>query len=445
MTLKIAVVGSGISGLSSAYLLNGRHDVTLFESEDRLGGHSNTVNLDVSGRDIAVDTGFIVLNDRTYPNLLGMFQHLDVAIEPSDMGFAVSIEQGRLEYSGSTKGILAQPSNLLSLRYWAMLKDLVRFFSSARTLLAQPEEHQPTLGEWLTTERYSDGFIHDHLLPMGAAIWSCPVGTMTAFPARSFIKFFDNHGLLDFGARPIWRTVTGGSQRYVAKLAEALDGRIRLSSPVVSIQRDANGVTLATPSGAPERFDAVILACHGDQAHAILSDKTEQEDGILGSFSYQENEAILHGDAALMPKRKAVWAAWNYLAEGAQGPDRKVAVSYWMNKLQNLDNAVPLFVSLNPLHQPREELVYRRFSYAHPVFDTAAISAQRDLPSIQGRGGVWYCGSYCGWGFHEDGLRSGIAVARALGADVPWPSDVPAANSCARDLVADPALADAAD
>lgn len=445
MTLKIAVVGSGISGLSSAYVLNGRHDVTLFESEDRLGGHSNTVNLEVAGHHIPVDTGFIVLNDRTYPNLLGMFRHLDVAIEPSDMGFAVSIEKGRLEYSGSTKGILAQPSNLLSPRYWAMLKDLVRFFGSARRLLAQPETHQPTLGAWLAAERYSDGFIHDHLLPMGAAIWSCPVGTMTAFPARSFIRFFDNHGLLDFGTRPIWRTVTGGSQRYVAKLAGALEGRIRLSAPVVSIRRSAEGVLLTTRSGAPERFDAVVLACHGDQAHGILSDKTDQEDRILGSFSYQDNEAILHGDAALMPKRKAVWSAWNYLAEGAQGPDRKVAVSYWMNKLQNLDEAVQLFVSLNPLHQPREDLVYRRFSYAHPVFDTAAIAAQRALPDIQGRGGVWYCGSYCGWGFHEDGLRSGIAVARALGAEVPWPSDVPAAHSGAAGPAADPALADAAD
>jgi hypothetical protein len=445
MKLKIAVVGSGISGLSSTWLLNNRHDVTLFEAEDRLGGHSNTVNLDVDGRQIAVDTGFIVLNDRTYPNLLGMFRHLDVAIEPSDMGFAVSIEQGRLEYSGSTKGILAQPANLLSPRYWGMLKDLVRFFSSARALLAQPEDHQPTLGEWLKTERYGDGFIHDHLLPMGAAIWSCPVGTMTAFPARSFIRFFDNHGLLDFGTRPIWRTVTGGSQRYVAKLAEALDGRIRLSAPVVSVERDTDGVSVKTKSGTSERFDAVVLACHGDQAHAILSDKTAQEDRILGSFGYQDNEAILHGDAALMPKRKAVWSAWNYLAEGAQGPGRKVAVSYWMNKLQNLDESVPLFVSLNPLHQPREELVHRRFTYAHPVFDTAAIIAQRDLPNIQGSGGVWYCGSYCGWGFHEDGLRSGIAVARALGAETPWPSDVPAADSGATVLDTGPTLADAAD
>jgi hypothetical protein len=445
MKKNIAVVGSGISGLSSAWLLSQRHDVTLFEAEDRLGGHSNTVNLELDGRTIPVDTGFIVLNDRTYPNLLGMFRHLDVAIEPSDMGFAVSIERGRLEYSGSTRGILAQPGNLLSPRYWSMLNDLVRFFRSARTLLAMPDDHQPTLGAWLEEQRYGDGFIHDHLLPMGAAIWSCPVGTMMGFPARSFIQFFANHGLLDFGTRPIWRTVSGGSQRYVARIAQDLEGRIRLSSPITGVVRGASGVTLTINGGETETFDEVVLACHGDQTRAMLTDANAEEREILGSFGYQDNDAILHSDPALMPKRKAVWSAWNYLAEGEQGPNRKVAVTYWMNKLQNIAPKTPLFVSLNPLQAPREDLVHARFSYAHPVFDTAAMSAQRRIPSIQGRGGVWYCGSYCGWGFHEDGLRAGISVARALGVDTPWPSDVPAADSGVPVLEKSPDLADAAD
>ena len=257
---------------------------------------------------------------------------------------------------------------------------------------------------------------------MAAAIWSCPVGTMMAFPARSFIQFFENHGLLDFGTRPTWRTVTGGSQRYVNRLAQDLPGRLRLATPVQNVRRTPVVVELTTTTGETELFDEVVLACHGDQARAILSDPDAEEAEILSAFGYQDNEAILHSDPRLMPKRKGVWSAWNYAAEEATGSDRRVAVTYWMNRLQNLDPAVPLFVSLNPLVQPRDEMVHARFTYAHPVFDDAAIKAQLRLPAIQGRnrlhanaqGGVWYCGSYCGWGFHEDGLRAGIAVARAL-------------------------------
>jgi len=449
---RIAVIGSGISGLGAAWLLRNSDDVTLFEAEDRLGGHSNTVTVETAGREIPVDTGFIVLNDRTYPNLLALFRETGVPIEASDMSFAVSVDRGKLEYSGSPLGLVAQPANLLSPRYWIMLRDLVRFFRSARALLAAPADGTdagPSLKVWLERERYSAAFIEDHLLPMAAAIWSCPVATMMSFPARSFIRFFDNHGLLDFTSRPMWRTVRGGSREYVNRLAADLPGRIRLSSPVLSVERMADGVLVRSrsgPDGAPvdEHFDAVVFGCHGDQARALLKDADTEERSVLDAFTYQDNEAILHSDPGLMPRRRAVWSAWNYATEAGERDDRRVAVTYWMNRLQNLDPAVPLFVSLNPLAEPRADLVHKRIDYAHPVFDAGAIEAQRRMPRIQGRGGVWYCGSYCGWGFHEDGLRSAISVVRALGVEPPWTTEAAPADGGALPA-RPPVLADAAD
>lgn len=399
---NIAVVGTGITGLACAWLLGQRHNVTLFEAEPRLGGHSHTV--DVGGT--AVDTGFIVYNEPAYPNLTALFAHLDVATEATDMSFSVSLQGGAFEYSGaSLRGLFAQPINLLRPRFWSMLADLLRFYRQAPD--AVPGLGEMSLRDYLRQGGFKDAFLHDHLYPMVAAVWSCPVGKAGDLPAASFIRFCDNHGLLKLTGRPVWRTVQGGSRNYVKKLLASFSGTVHSGTPVSAVRRRGNLVELALPGG-PASFDEVVLACHADQAFALLADPTPLEREIIGSFRTTRNEVVLHGDDAAMPTRRGAWAAWNYISGGDKG-----AVTYWMNRLQNLPGERQFFVTLNSPWPLRN--VALRQTVTHPVFDTAALSAQKRLWEVQGFNRTWFCGAWWGAGFHEDGLQAGLAVAEALG------------------------------
>jgi predicted NAD/FAD-binding protein len=425
---RVAVIGGGIAGLSCALLLDAQCDVTLFEREDRLGGHSNTLEVDYDGTRIAVDTGFIVYNEPNYPNLKALFALLGVPTQPSDMSFAVSVADGRREWSGSSLNTLfGQRSNLLRPGFHRMWLDILRFNREAPRDWAAGRLADMSLGEYIAAGRYSEAFCHDYLVPMGSAIWSSPLGEMLAFPAGTFVRFFMNHGLLSVDDRPQWRTVVGGSREYVRRIAERLGTTVRCGAPVVAVQRDAEGPTVLTADGAQGRFDQVVFATHADQALDLLgSGADDHERSVLSAFRFQPNEAVLHRDAALMPRRRRVWASWNYQTEARRDMGRRVGLTYWMNRLQSIPQQWPLFVSLNPLHEPDHRKVFARVQYEHPLFDAGAIAAQRALPSIQGRRGAWYAGAWSGYGFHEDGLAAGIAVAEALGARRPWP--VPAAR-----------------
>jgi len=409
----IAVIGSGISGLSAAWLLAKRHDVTLYEADDRVGGHSNTVEIDVGGRRIAVDTGFIVYNEPCYPNLTALFAHLGVATAATDMSFAVSIDRGRLEYAGSDlAGLLAQPANLVRPRFWSMIADLLRFYREAPRDL--PTMGDVSLANYLDSRGYRHAFREDHLYPMAAAIWSTPSAEVGDYPAAAFVRFCENHGLLRLTGRPIWRTVKGGSREYVARLTASLRDRILVSTPVVSIRRDATGVDVRDGRGGLRRFDEVVIATHADRALGLLDDAGPDERRLLGAFRYSRNEAVLHSDVALMPRRRAAWASWNYLSE-ERGGDRALCVTYWMNRLQPLGEAPDLFVTLNPSREPDPARVHARIAYDHPLFDAATGRAQPDLWSLQGVNRTWFCGAHFGAGFHEDGLQAGLAVAEDLG------------------------------
>lgn len=415
---RIAVVGTGIAGMSAAWLLSHRHEVTVFERGDYVGGHSNTV--EAPGRDgasIPVDTGFIVYNERNYPNLVALFDHLGVPTQDSDMSFSASLDDGRVEYSGDgLRGLLAQPINAVRPRFWAMLKNLLRFYREAPAFLEDSRAIRMTLGEYLDANGYGAAFVEDHLLPMGAAIWSTPAAEMRDYPVAAFIRFFANHGLLTLKDRPIWRTVTGGSRSYVERLTAPYAERIHLNAKITAVRRTATGVVLTDLRGETHAFDDVVLACHADEALALLGeDADDRERTVLQGFSYTRNRAILHSDPTLMPKARRAWASWNYIGTRDEGGTPAVCVTYWMNRLQSIDPAVPLFVTLNPPREPAAGTVIRGFLYDHPLYDRAALAAQSQVWRLQGQRRTWFCGAYMGSGFHEDGVQAGLAVAEALG------------------------------
>jgi uncharacterized protein len=419
---RIAVIGTGISGLSAAWLLHKSADVTIYELSRQIGGHTHTVDVENGTGNTPVDMGFIVYNEQAYPNLTALFAHLDVGTQTTDMSLAVSLDDGRFEYAGGyLSQLFAQKSNLASPRFWSMLRDLVRFYRTAPTHLDVLAANGKSLGMYLDENRYGDAFRDDHLLPMAAAIWSMPTSDVLEYPAHAFIQFHDNHGLLKLTNRPLWRTVTGGSRSYVEKLTSSFVDRVRKGEGIVSVERRSDGVLLRTNKGESEQFDQVVIATHADQALEMLADSTPDEQHLLGSFRYNRNQAVLHGDDRLMPKRRRAWASWNFIGDSQQGAGADLTVTYWMNRLQALPNNEPLFVTLNPNREIDRDKIYQTQEFEHPIVDTAAIDAQKQLWSLQGQRGVWYCGAYFGAGFHEDGLQSGLAVAEAIaGRKRPW-------------------------
>ena len=414
-TRHIAVIGSGIAGLSAAWLLSQEYCVTLFEVEGRAGGHSNTVMVPTGETETPVDTGFIVYNERNYPNLSALFDHLGVATQRSEMSFAASLDGGRLEYSSEgLSGLLGQTSNGVSLRFWLMLRDIWRFYGEAPKAVHRADCQYLTLGEYLDRNGYTDAFIEDHLLPMGAAIWSTTAMQMRDYPLIAFVRFFIHHGLLDLFDRPKWRTVSGGSKRYVNRMVGAVQD-VRLGAGAAEIRRENGGVTVIDTRGDRSWFSEVVIATHADQALRLLADADELEDSMLGTFNYTGNVAVLHRDISLMPRRKRVWSSWNYIGESSDDGERPLCVTYFMNRLQDIDQRYPVFVTLNPTREIAADKVVRSFDYTHPLFDRKAVETQQHLWRLQGRRHTYFAGSYFGAGFHEDALQAGLAAAEAVG------------------------------
>ncbi len=408
--MRVAVVGSGVAGLVCADRLAREHEVTLFEADERPGGHVNTVDVDDGGRTIAVDTGFIVFNERTYPNFVALLRELGVAWKPSDMSFSVKSERTGLEYNGtSLNALFAQRSNALRPSFWRMVRDILRFYREAGELLGEGEEE--ALGSYLERKNYSEPFVRDHLIPMGAAIWSATPENMLRFPARTLVRFFHNHGFLQVDGRPQWLVVSGGSREWVRALLARFAGRLRTGTPVRGLRREGGRVVLSLPEG-PETFDRVVLATHSDQALRMLSDATPLEREVLSKFGYQENRAYLHNDARLLPRRPLARAAWN--VHQLEPPARLATVTYWMNRLQGFESREPWLVSLNVGDRVDASKVVREIVYHHPVYTKAAVEAQRRHADLNGSNGVYFAGAYWGYGFHEDGVNSALAVCRDL-------------------------------
>jgi predicted NAD/FAD-binding protein len=413
---RVAVIGSGISGLSAAYTLAPHAQVTLFEAGDYFGGHTHTVDITLGGITHGVDTGFLVFNERTYPNLIRLFGELGVETTASDMSFSVKVPDIGLEWSGSDLNtVFAQRRNLVRPGFLRMLADILRFNKLTTTLAERGEDAslQQPIGDFLAEQRFSSEFRDWYFLPMIGCIWSCPTDQMLRFPIATMIRFCHNHGLLQVANRPRWFTVTGGARNYVHKMLPRINDA-RLNTPVRSVRRTPAGIFITTDQ-TTEQFDDVVMACHSDQSLAMLADPTPAEREVLGAIRYHRNRAVLHTDTSVLPERPLAWAAWNY-ERATDGPREQAAVClhYLINRLQPLPFDQPVIVSLNPVREPKPDSVHGEFDYAHPVFDSSAIAAQQRVPSLQGQANTWFCGAWTRYGFHEDGLMSGLAVAEGL-------------------------------
>ena len=412
--MNIAIIGSGISGLTSAYLLNRSHEITLFEAGDWVGGHTHTLDVTVDGQQYSVDTGFIVFNDWTYPNFIRLLGQLGVGFKPTEMSFSVTDPDSGLEYNGNNlNSLFAQRRNLLSPGFWGMLRDIQRFNKAAlRDLEEQRIGADTTLDQYLKAGCYGERFILHYIVPMGAAIWSMSMAEMLGFPMQFFLRFFKNHGLLSISNRPQWCVIEGGSSAYVAPLTASFKQKIRLNCPVSRVERDADGVVIHSPAGS-ERFDKVVFACHSDQALKLLAKPSDAEQSILGALPYADNEVVLHTDTRLLPERKLAWASWNFRL-GGTGHTR-AAVTYDMNILQGIQSDTTFCVSLNQSAGISPQKVLAKYTYAHPQYSLKAVAAQARWEELDGAQHTYYCGAYWANGFHEDGVVSALRVARSFG------------------------------
>lgn len=420
--MKIAIVGSGVSGLAAAYALDPDHEVTIFEKDNRIGGHVSTVDVDYYGPKIAVDTGFIIFNRNTYPNLTRLFRELGVKSVATRMAFSISLDDGNFEWAtNGPNQIFAQRRNAFDPTFYAFLGEILRFYKVAQQDLANGTIGEVSLQEYLDRYRFGQAIIDKFLVPMGGSIWSATAKQFLAYPAEVLLAFMQNHQLLSV-KQPIWLTVEGGSRTYVERLVAKLRATIHTNAGIAKVRRGQNKVTIVDTNGAEAEFDHVILACHAPDALKLLDHPSTEERELLSAIRYERNVTVLHGDPALMPKRRHAWGSWNYI--GSRGADRRddaVGITYWMNNLQHIDEKYPLFVTLNPRTPPKPELTFATFDYEHPQYDRTAVNAQKRLHSIQGAGNVWFCGAYAGYGFHEDGFRSGLEVAHKVSASASVP------------------------
>ena len=414
--MKIGVIGSGVSGLVSALTLQERFEVSLFEKNSKLGGHSNTVTIEQENKKYSVETGFIVLNDKNYPIFTSLLKHLNIGVNNSSMSFSVSVDKGQFEYSSSYIGLLGQTKNIIDPKYWGMLRDINYFYTNALKDVKDCPDNE-TLGQFLKRFNYSNKFIDYHLVPMTASIWSCPTKSILNFPIKSLLVFFENHKLLNIYNRPKWSTVNKGSREYVKKIQSLLKGNIYTNAKVNKISKSKEGIRVHYQDGI-KTFDKVILACHADQSSEILIENFSEEANLLKDFKYQKNTSILHSDINFMPKRKSVWSSWNYITE--TGNSGNLSITYWMNELQGINSSKPILLSLNPKILPNPDLIYGQYSYSHPILDNNAINIQKKLSSIQGKNNLWFCGAWTGFGFHEDGVKSAVEIANSHNIDLPW-------------------------
>ena len=413
--LKLAIIGSGISGMAVSWLLNKEHEIDLYEKNNYIGGHSNTATINYNGKEIAVDTGFIVFNHQTYPNLKALFELLNVKTKPSNMSFAASIDDGKIEYSGqSLAAVFCQKKNIFNWKFLMMLLDIFKFNKNAKKIMESSEN--PSLEQFLDDLKMGNYFRKFYLLPMASAIWSCPLEVIKNYPAKSLVRFFINHGLLSVTNQPQWYTVEGGSKEYVKLLCNDFRDRIFLNSKIEKIKKLPDGKLEV--SG--KIYDKVVLACHSNQSLELIDEFSDETKNLLKKIRYQKNIATLHFDENLMPKNKKAWASWNYLKNCKDQHNQGLILTYWMNLLQGIDENYPLFVTLNASHKIDPKKIFAQFEYEHPIFDSEAVSAQNEFNKIQGLENIYFCGAYLRYGFHEDGLLSSINVAKKLGAKIPW-------------------------